>query len=176
MKKYIIITSVIVLIGIGVFVQKVQKANANRLYFVPATKTSTATTSPYWLGVNAAYGTSTLALDSYLYSPTAIDSATLLVQSTASTSASVQKLYFEYSDDGIDWFNDLIASSTLGTITKNIDNSTINSFTITGNSLASTTRFIISVPTPTRYVRATVNAITASSSIWMQWVPVREVI
>jgi hypothetical protein len=188
MKKYII--GGISLIALIITIVGVIKVSANSSFFLTAVQTSTATTSPQFLGVNAAFGTSTLVMDSYQNGNTttvpntqpnsgvyrAVDSATLLVQSTASTSASVQKLYFEYSQDGIDWYNDLIASSTLETITTNVSNTSLNSLTLVGNSVSSTTRFIMKVPTPTRYVRAIVNATTASSSIWMRWVPLREAI
>jgi len=184
MKKYLIG-------GIGALALLVtilaNKALANSSFFLPSVQTSSATSTPQFLGVNAVNGTSTLVYDSYnngapssvpnsspnsgIYKTT--DSAVLLVQSTASTSASIQKLYFQYSQDGIDWFDDYVSTSTSSrTVTYNAFSP--NAITINGSAVASTTRFALSVFTPTRYVKAIVNATTASSSIWMQWVPRRE--
>lgn len=168
MKKIATILSIpVLLIAIILFTQKVQ---ANRSYFVPSVTTAAATTSvDYMRTANA-----TLTLDAYTYQTGAINSATLLIQSVASTSAAVQTITIDYSQDGIDWFNDeLSTTTTAATIALN---NTPGKYTITGNAVSSTTRIALSIPTPTRFVRATVATSTALSSVWMQWVPLREMV
>lgn len=163
MKKIILVTSLIVL---AVVIVTTSTVKANRSYFVPSVTTALATTSmDYMRATN-----SVLPLDAYTTSPTAINSATLLVQSIASTSAAVQTITIDYSQDGVDWFS-------IATTTKGYDlNNTKQTYTITGNTTASTTRVGITVATPVRYVRATVATSTALSSVWLQWVPIREMV
>lgn len=166
--KLTIITLLVVLIGVTFGV--IGTAKANRSYFVPTVQTATATSSmDYMRATN-----STLTLDAYSSTPVAVNSATLLVQSIASTSAAVQTITIQYSQDGIDWFQDNLSTTTSSSVIAL--NNTQRTYTITGNATASTTRTAISVPTPTRFVKATVATSTALSSVWLQWVPLREAI
>lgn len=166
MKLKLIIITLVVLIGITFGV--IETAKANRSYFVPTVQTATATTSVDYMRVENA----TLTLDAYSSTPLAISLATLLVQSIASTSAAVQTITIQYSQDGIDWYQDNLSTTTSSSVIAL--NNTQRTYTITGNATASTTRIAISVPTPTRFVRATVATSTALSSVWLQWVPLRE--
>lgn len=168
MKKIILSVSILV---ITIFIVTTTNVKANRSYFVPSVTTNNAaSTSPDYMLVTGA----TLTLDAYTYQTGAINSATLLIQSVASTSAAVQTITISYSQDGIDWFQDNLSTTTSSAVVSL--NNTQNRYTITGNTTASTTRLAINVPTPTRFVRASVATSTAKSSIWMQWVPVREMV
>jgi UDP-N-acetylmuramoylalanine-D-glutamate ligase len=164
-KYYIIGLTVALLMIAGVSVVK-----ANKLYFISTTQTSSATTSPDYMRAT----NSVLILDAFANANyNALNSATLLVQSTASTSNAVQTITINYSQDGIDWYNDTVSTTTSASGIPL--NNTQRTYVITGNTTASTTRLAIIVPTPTRYIRATVATSTALSSVWLRWVPVREV-
>lgn len=169
MKKIVITLSIAILIGIVSF----GTVKANKSYFVPPVQTSTSTTSPQFIGIGTLASSTPVILDAYAYNATALDSAALLVQSVASTSASIQRLVIEYSDDGIDWFSNAYGTSTQGFTIRDTD---FIFHTITGNGSASTTSFILNVPTPTRYVRAIMVAKTASSSVWMKFISKREMV
>jgi len=167
-KQYlasILLITPVIIIGVAVFATKVK---ANRSYFVPTVQTAIATTSPdYMRTANA-----TLTLDAYTYAPVALNNATLLVQTTASTSA-VQTITINYSQDGIDWFNDALSTTTSA---STIPLSGLQRTYTIAPASAGTVRNAINVPTPVRFVRATVSTSTALSSVWMQWVPVREMV
>ena len=177
MKKIILSTLVLV---IAIVVVTTMTVKANRSYGVPPVQTATATTSvDYMRATN-----SVLVLDAYAYSPTLLNSATLFVQSIASTSNAVQTITIDYSNEGAngvnckttpsacDWFADALSTTTSASVIS-LNNSQ-PTYTITGNDTASTTRKAIGVKTPTRYIRATVATSTALSSVWLQWIPVRE--
>ena len=164
MKKVTIVLSIAAILIMGY----VGTAKANRSYFVPTIQTSDSTTTlDYLRSANEV-----LTLDAYASSPTAINSATLLIQSVASSTASVQTITIEYSQDGIDWYGNTLSTTT----TANPWNiSSPMKLTIVGNAVSSTTKTAVLVQTPVRYVRATVATSTALSAVWLQWVPVREV-
>lgn len=168
MKLKLTIITLVVLIGVTFGV--IGTAKANRSYFVPTVQTDIATTSPNYMRVS----NEVEVFDAYSSAPFAVNSATLLVQSVASTSAAVQTITIQYSQDGIDWYQDNLSTTTSSSVIAL--NNTQRTYTITGNATASTTRLAISVPTPTRFVRATVATSTALSSVWLQWVPLREAI
>lgn len=181
----------IMVLGI-VSVAGLHKVKANRLAYGPVVANTTASSSPAYIGPTTNAGTSTLVIDANDYSPgIAYNGFTLNVISTASTSNITQKFTIEYSQVGLngldcstgggagtvgntncDWYQDNATTTTNGLV---ITNTNGNTFTVAGNATASTTRFSIPIRTPMRYTRITVNAITASSSIYMQAVPLREV-
>ena len=144
---------------------------ANRSYFVPYVSTSAATSTTSTFPTAATRVT--LDLDAYTYASTALNSATLLIQVVSTTSTSVVTFTRQYSQDGIDWFTDNLSTTTTA---GNIALGTGRTFSITGNAVSSTTRAVVSIPTPTRYVRISAANTVASSTLWMQWVPIREMV
>ncbi len=149
----------------------VPKAGANQLYFPPTIQTDTATTTVQ--SVSGVVTFNTTPLDSYNTIPgIALNGATLLVRQVASTSAAITKIEVQYSQDGVDWFeNNLSATSTLGNIQEI---TTAKTYQITGNTTASSTFKAIGLETPTRYVRAKFSAVAGTSTVWYQFVPRRE--
>ena len=167
MKNKILIVSLIALfIGLTA-----QIASANPLEFVPTVQTSSVGTSTTALVSPAA--TSTLTFDTYSAGrPKPSEGATLLLQSTASSTSSVLNIAFEYSQDGIDWYQDnLINTFSTSSV---ISISQINSYSWVAATTARTSK-AISLRTPTRFVRAVIGGSGATSSVWAQIVPVRQI-
>lgn len=164
--------TLIALAAIVASVIAVKIASANGSYFITPVRTAAATSTTS--SISPGIATTTLTYDSLvLGSIYATDRASLLVQDTASNSAAVIGIALQYSQDGIDWYdNNLSGTSSIQSVT----NITVaNTFTLQGNAVASSSLKIISVPTPTRFVRAVFSGTTGTSSLWAQFVPVRQV-
>lgn len=148
-----------------------KSVSANGSYFVTSVTTASATSSRISISPSAS---TTLTFDSFVVgSVFAADRASLLIQHTASTSLSSVKITLQYSQDGVDWYgNNLAATTSPGSIT---DITTDNTYQLTGNTTSSSTNKIISVLTPTRFVRAVISSAVATSSVWAQFVPIRQV-
>ncbi len=169
MKKYIIglIALLVVLFGGVAYV------SANPNYFSTGSQTSSATTSPTWMGPGT-FATTTLTFDSYaglVGSSRSIAGLTLLIAHTASTSNSVMTAAVQYSQDCIDYYDDNNTPAT--TTVQGISGA--SSYTFAGNVFSSTTRHMLRIPPATRCVRAQFSASVASSSLWAQFVPTREI-
>ena len=145
---------------------------ANPSYFMPTVQTTIATSTP---AIVTTATSSTLILDSYAYQAiNATDKATLLIQDTASSSTSQIKISFTYSQDGIDYFNNnLIATTTTGVYVSNLE--TPNTYSLLGNTSASTTRVAITLPVPVRFAKVTFTGLVGTSSVWAQIVPQRQI-
>lgn len=170
--KYLIAIVVIALVALTAI-----QVKANRSYFPKLVTLNGATSTSTLMTVVPATvaASSTFQLDAYEGGTTfAFDSATMLVRQLASSSASVTTITIQYSQDGIDWFQNNLAPTS----TENTPNSLTfpQTYTITGASTAaSTTLVALGVKTPTRYVRAFFTSGVGTSSIWAQWVPKREI-
>lgn len=182
MKKYIFILAAVVL-GLSVF----GVARANPLFFAVTTQTATATTSPSYMTAGTA--TTTLTLDTYSSGNSrAAYSATLLIQLAASSTATTLRTNIEYSQDGVDWYQDGGSLfPNFATTSKPFDIGQVNQFSLTyasstaglgavPASQATTTR-AVKINTPTRYVRAvfTLPTGSAAGAVWAQFVPIKEV-
>lgn len=162
MNKILLILS----IALVLVVTSVGVAKASRSYFVAAVQTASATSSV----TSLVTGVSTsLTLDSYVSIPSKIDNATLLLQVVASSSASTVSITQSFSQDGIDWFEDNIATtSTSNAITQG------NYLTLAGNTTSSTTRKAVDIKTPVRYTKLTLTSTVGTSTVWAQIVPARQ--
>jgi hypothetical protein len=177
----ILVAIAVVFVGWATYITKDSLNKLGNISILPVhsnCKTATATTSVNY--ISAGNATTTLTCDAYnmddkIAEYKAIDSATLAIQFIASTSASILNTSIEYSTDGIDWFENNL--SELSTTTYALSITTPQTITLSGNTTSSTTRKIVSVETPTRYVRAvfTVPVGAASSSIWAEFIPKIEV-
>lgn len=187
MSVTLLVVSLVVVMG-----AYVSMANANIGGFPPGAKTSVATTTPAVMTPGT--GTSTVVYDAYNLNgtnePTTgvvtdTDSATLLVQFLASSTASKLKIEYEYSQDGIDWYQDGVsntfASSTDGSININLPNSftwTFASTSLDGLPVSATNNLsteIVPVVTATRYVRAVISdSGTTNAEVWAQFVPKKQ--
>lgn len=162
-KKYILVG----MVAIGLLIAVV--ARANPIQFLPHSATATATSSVNYIG--AGTGTTTLSYDAYAAGqPLATESATLFIQSTASSTASVLFIDIEYSQDGTDWYQDLVNISTTS-VSQDLTNE--NRYTIRAEGTTRVSR-AFNIKTPTRYVRAVISATASSSAVWADIIPVRQ--
>lgn len=162
--------------------------HANPSYFAPQAKTALATTSPAYILPGTA--TSTVTYDSFNtdgtnessgpQNPIAANSATLLVQFTASSTSSVLNVAIERSDDGIDWYQDNLSALATTTPAQNIGVPTSYTWTYATSTIGGvvnpTNRLgkSLFIQTPTRYTRAVFTAVGANSAVWAQFVPTKE--
>lgn len=166
MKKYTIITGAIALVlslfGVGM-------VYANSSFFLPQSQTAAATSSVSFLGLASS---TSIVFDSFSAGSTrSADSATLLVQMVSSSSAAILNIIPSYSVDGFDYYDsELATTTTSNSITQ------ANYFTLAGNAVSSTTKKIVSIPTPTRFVKITFTQAVATSSIYAAFVPLRQAI
>lgn len=166
-------------------------AHANPTGFAKPAMTAVATTSPAVM--NPGTGTSTVVYDAYGINGTnesqsgstyVADSAILLVQFSASSTASKLKVAYEYSQDGIDWYQDgvvaQLASTTPGVMPVSVPNSftwtfastSVGGAAVTANNSVST--LALPVATPTRYVRAVISDTGNNAMVWAQFIPKKE--
>lgn len=160
---------------------------ANPSFFAPQAMTSTATSSPAFMTPGAA--TTTLVYDSYnlngtnqpiVNDPTSAQSATLAIQFSASSTASVLNIGVERSQDGIDWYQDNLNSlaTTSGSDSINVPStfswtyasSTIGGLPNTGNRIGK----LINIPTPTRYTRIIFSLTGTNGAVWAEFIPQKE--
>ncbi len=165
MKKYIITGLALVFVSaIGYNV-----ANANPSFFAGGVVSATATTSPVLM--QAATATTTIVTyDTYTQGiPTKTTNAALLVQ-FAGTNTPALNMAFQFSQDGVDWYDDNYTQSATGYPVNSVTQSNI----LTWTSNNATTSRAFALPTPTRYVRVNAKMTAAPGSVWMQVVPSKE--
>lgn len=172
----------------------VPAAHANPLQFKPTVQTASASSTPAgaFQGnfMTPGTATSSLAFDSYAAGqPFVTDQAALLLQFVSSSTASQVNINLEYSQDGVDWYQDGgTFENAFATSTKPFNLAQVNQYilpsstsTVPGLGLpsatgATTTRAIL-VKTPTRFVRAvfSIPGGFGNGAIWSQWVPSRQI-
>lgn len=161
---------------------------ANPLFFnAPYVSTAIATTTPSYMTAGTA--TTTLTYDTYasVGNITATLKGALLVQLVGSSTATVLNVNTEYSQDGIDWYQDAgLFNVGYATSSKPVDIGQVNQFTFAFASstaglgavpaLNATTSRAIPVSTPTRFVRFvfTLPVGSKSGAVWAQFVPQKE--
>lgn len=168
LSKKVVLSVLAAIVGVG-FVGGALVAHANPLQFVPTVQTATATTTRAYLTTAT---TATTTFDSFTPGGQikAANNATFFLQVEASSTSSIIGVKFQYSQDGVDWYEDNISLAATTTVT-NIQ--TPHSYTWPAQTVATSSR-AFTVPTPTRYVRAVVSTTGASASIWNQFIPLRE--
>jgi hypothetical protein len=175
MKKiYVFIMIMVLVVVVGTNIHWV-KANPSLLLQGGASIATTTTSSyttltgiSFWQGMKAGNSTTTVKIDSFTGVNQAIDSGTLLVSWSGSSTEAVLQIDPEYSMDGSTWYSDsLYVAST----TRSTDLTSLNKFTLTfasstdktfyanGSNLggvageSATSTRAISVNFPTRFVR-----------------------
>lgn len=172
-----------------VFLFFVGIALAQPSLFTSSANTSSATTSPAYLGIGTA--TSTVRYDSQQIDGTnqtyngntwATDSAVLLIQFTASSTSSILTVAIECSVDGIDWYQacnpQQVATSTtsLAPVPKYtwlFASSTPGGVPFNTTNVNRDTR-AITIQTPTRYTRAVFTMTGAAGAVWASILPKKE--
>lgn len=192
MKKFIIVFGIVVSLSFLGFASGVL-ANPLAFLFPGATATATSTTSYMTAGT----ATTTLTCDSYSANcttsvnptgrPLGFNRVALLVALSASSTGPTTRINTEYSQDGIDWYQDGGSGvETFATTTKPYDVSQVAQYNFAfasstaglgalSASSATTTRMII-LKAPTRFIRAIFTVPVGSSpvGVWAQMVPTRE--
>lgn len=189
MKKVISTIAIVALFVLGGYVS-VNKVKANPIFAPITVQTATATTTPVFMTPGTA--TTTLVLDTYSSGNSRLAmNATLLVQFLGSSTASILNINTQYSQDGIDWYQDGGSlTNNFATTSKPFDIGQVNTFNFTYSSTTAslavnpglgvgttTANRAVRVNTPTRYVRAlfTLPIGSTNGAIWSQFVPTKEV-
>jgi len=169
------------------------KAEANPIGFSCAAygPQGVATTSVKFMTPGTA--TSTLVYDTYCIGGTnqsnpgnsyATDYLTLLTQLSASSTATILNTSVEYSQDGVDWYQDnYIASTTTAgnfvplwsitvpnSFTWTFASSTLNGVANTGNRVGK----VVQIYAPTRYVRVVYTLTGNNGAVWGSLLPIKE--
>jgi hypothetical protein len=159
--------------------------HANPSFFYAGAVSASATSTVAYMTPGT--GTTTIQYDTYTATGNtqATDRAALALQFTASSTNSTLLINLEYSEDGIDWYQDAITTIT-ATTTRPVLLAPVNQFKWTFASstagigaVASTTNRdtrIITIPTPTRYVRALMSLQLGGTNgaVWGKVIPVKE--
>src|SRR3990167_5601402 len=165
-KRLIVPTTMFALfLAIGVWLQYPNFALGNPSFFGQQTSTASATTTKAYMTPGRA--TTTLVVNSFLTAPEGNDRQTLLVQFTGSSTASKLGIAFQFSQDGINYYDDSLSLGFAASTTLPIGLGVADSFVIpmatstTGlEPFASTpisgsgwTARAIDIPTPARYTK-----------------------
>lgn len=164
---------------------------ANPTFIGPTVQTANATTTPAYMTPGTA--TTTLVYNSRndttnpVTGPTKsnsvkADSVTFLIALTGSSTLSTAKVTFEYSNDGIDWYQNYLplfgfSTSTVSTVFQNPIAFTFPfaSTTVGGAAGAATIdRIAVTVPVPVNDVRAVVTLTGANAAVFAQFVPIKQ--
>lgn len=180
MKKYILSSLAIIAVFACIFVINTKNANANPSQ-ITETKSANATSTVFYL--TAGQATTTLAVDTQGDGGQVADSASLLVQQTASTTGpvgqagSILAWRYEYANTTIvngsvvdcttvplscDWYSDSVQNSTVATSTYETGNYAEHLWPFASSTPGGLAQGLtnnrglkrIVVPTPTRYIRA----------------------
>jgi hypothetical protein len=153
------------------------QAEANVTIFAPSVVLggglTTATSTLTQIGPGT--GTSTLVYDAYnTGQPFAASGAVMFIIDTASSTASVLKVTSQYSQNGVDWYADTLNFPSTTTPPFNLN--AAYSWQYTAPSTGSTTNVVFSFLTPVRYAKFTFTGTGATSSIYAQVTPRRELV
>lgn len=160
-------------------------ARANPSFFTRANGLAcgslTATTSVSYMTAGTA--TTTYTFDTGCATAGSADSAVFVAQLTGSSTATILTTSFEYSQDGVDWYSDSLsqgatttsaqALTPARTYTLAFASTTVGGLGGVGNGRVYRA---ITVPTPTRYVRAIQSLTPASTNgaVWGEFVSKRQ--
>lgn len=156
----------------------VTAALANPIYLPPHNACSTAAATSSVLSLATTTPTITLTCDAFalaagLYDPTAMQSAVLALQVKSLSTATILSITPQYSDDGVDWYDDNMGA--VGTTTGLTSVSQVKSFTWTMGT-TSTSSKLITMVTPIRYIRVILqnSAGAPTSTVWATFIPRKE--
>lgn len=183
MNKKLVASIGIVIAIFAVVLYFSREAKANPIQLATPSNTSATTSVSY---MTAGTATTTYSYDSYSQgNPTRPYEAALLINFTGSSTSATLNINIEYSQDGIDWYQDGGSLyNAYATSSKPFDVGTVNRFTYTyttqgaglaAGTNATSTRLVL-VKTPTRYVRAVMTLPTGSAAgaVWATFIPSKE--
>lgn len=145
-------------------------ASTSIAYMTPGTATSTLLYDTYCVGGTNQPNTG---------NTNTTNSLALLTQLTASSTSSVLNMAVEYSQDGVDWYqDDNIFATTTNTNIQSPNSltwpyavSNVGGVPNTGNRLGK----VVRIYTPTRYVRVVYTITGANAGVWGELLPQKEV-
>ncbi len=150
-------------------------AKANVFIFPPSVTLSGVTATSTLTAIGPGLATSTLVFDAYnTGQPFAAEGAVVLVSDTSSSSAAILNITLSYSQNGVDWYGDSINKAATSTIPFDLNNSLF--YRMNGNATASTTNAAFQFQTPTRYTRIVFSDTDATSTIFAQVTPKRQLV
>lgn len=160
-------------------------------YFSGTVQTASATSTPAYMTPGTA--TSTLVYNTYTNTNVATATPTtsnvskaeklaLVGQFQGSSTAAVLHIAYEYSQDGLDWYQNYLPIGGYSTTTQALTFTAADSIAIpfassTYNGISTkidNDRFIVEVPIPTKDVRVVVTLTGANGAFWGQLVPVKQ--
>lgn len=171
-KSKIAILGAVAFATVCAVVLSVPSAEANPSYFLRCSVTgcpqqALATSTPVYMTAGAA--TTTIQFDTGRGTAQGSDSAVLLTQFTASSTSSKLQIAFQYSQDGVDWYDSNLNNQATTTATQDIS--------VTQNflwSAAASGRLLkaVVVNVPTKYVRALISVPVgaANGAVWAEFV------
>jgi hypothetical protein len=175
MKKYLSLIALGLLLAGG-------SVYAMPSYIAPTVQTATATTSPVFLVDGTS--TSTLTYDTYTGGNNYLaDKAVLAMQFAGSSTSAVLGINLEYSQDGIDWYQNDLNSGATTTRAINLQPRTSYSWTFASTTIGgilptttntATSTKVLFIDTPLRYVRAVFSISGANGAIWGQIIPIKQ--
>ena len=174
-RKYILPGIVIGLFLVGLLAVG-KYVLANPLFFPPAGRISSASTSPVYLRAGVASTTHTLNAhqiiqDSSVYqNPTAFYSLALAVHFTGSSTDSVLNIYPQYSADDIQGWYSYATSTSLLPVSYAL---TFASST-PGIGTTATTSRIFEIPVYSKFIRVVLDATGRNGAVWTEFISVKE--
>lgn len=178
MKKYITIAAVLTVVAVA-FLFKDEKALANPVQVISNNncRTAVATTTYTPMLITAFSNTKTLTCSAYnpdtaMYQGDLMKQAVLSIQMTASSSASTLGFTVQYSKDGIDWFNEDATLNNSSIVNVEHASTTITHRWTPGDTNTNRKAFVLSTPLP--YVRVAFTGTTATSTMWAEITPIKE--
>lgn len=173
----------ITLIAVGVLLAA-GIAYANPLYTAGKARSALATSTLAYMTPGTA--TSTLVYDSYEQlgtnqpnqgNITIPNTVALAIQGVGSSTASIVNLACEYSDDGIDWYqNEMFPATTSDPVLITAPNTFTftNASSTIGGVAFNGFKKIITCPLPTRFVRAVASVTGDKAAIWDTFIPSKQ--
>lgn len=184
--------SLIGFLGLALFASfGVSYVKANPSFFIRANTvvcgTYTASSTPTFM--SAGLATTSVTFDTGCAAAGNVDSAILLAQLTASSTATTVNINYEYSQDGVDWYQSNLSNQGTTTPVQSVTTPQSYGWTFAsttpgmGAPLASGTfanrqMKAIEVRTPSRYVRAifTMPAGSTAGAVWAEFTAKRQAI
>lgn len=149
------------------YVAFVHITKANPLDIITSNTTATTTLSYLTAGNNIV----TYTYDSYgggVADPNATDQAAALIQFTASSTSSVLSWNYQFSQNGVDWYDD--NTSFLATTTATSTMTQRQGYTWTAAGTAVALKAVELPATPTRFVRMIFYTTGANAGVWATFI------
>lgn len=99
-----------------------------------------------------------------------VDENFLFIQLKASTTATILNWYYQFSNDGVDWFNEDNTLESTGAAKINHASTTVTHVWTPGNTVSSTTRKVLKVPSISSIFKRVVFTLPIGSAGGELWI------